>query len=146
MKERIEKIKAHLYRHRVAYSCTATGIAVAGFTYFIMRSKSSQRIGRGIPVTASRGIPVTGESVVIDNASKFLIGSNRILNTVSYISAERSGPPSWVIRCIETGVIFTSQNIAASEMDLPASEISRQLNGVIDHVRGYTFERICMAA
>ena len=113
---------------------------------FTLRSNASQRISLGIPETASRGIPVTGENVAINKASNILIGKSNVLNNVSYISANRQGPPSWVVRCIETGKIFTSQHLTALEMDLPENELSRHLNGALDHVRGFTFERICMAA
>ncbi len=69
-----------------------------------------------------------------------------MLNSVSFILSNRQGPPSWVVRCKETGDIFASQNSAANGMNLPANEISKHLNGVMDTVRGFTFERICMAA
>jgi hypothetical protein len=129
-----DKIKKHVKKYKVVYSCAATGIVVAGITSVIMRRNiMSQHIGRGISVTANRGI-----SVVADRSA--------VTNSVSFISSRRQGAPSWVIRCVETGRIFTSQLSASTEMQLPASEISKHLNGVMDNVRGYTFERICMAA
>lgn len=65
----------------------------------------------------SPGVAGTGESAVSQN---IVTGKNNVLNNVSYISADRKGPPSWVVRCKETDQIFT--------------------------VRDFTFERICMAA
>jgi hypothetical protein len=62
------------------------------------------------------------------------------------IEANRQGPPSWVVRCKETSDIFMSQKAAAKEMGLSASHLSDHLSGGMDHVRGFTFERICMAA
>jgi hypothetical protein len=97
-----------------------------------MRGVASQPVGRDIVVTARRGIAVTGRKVVMNN--------------VSYISADRQGPPSWVVRCKETGDIFTSQNSAAVKMNIPANNLSQHLNGVRDHVNGLHFERICLAA
>jgi hypothetical protein len=127
------KIKNHIEEHKLAYSCVATGIVVATFTSIIMRSVASrQSIRGGISVPAQGGISV--------------LGKNNVLNNVSYISSNRTGPPSWVIRCLETGDLFTSQKSAALELEIPASEISKHLNGMMDNVRGYTFERICMAA
>jgi hypothetical protein len=127
-----KNVKNHFERHKVAYSLGA-GVAVAGITCLIMRGVHSQHIGRGISVTADRGISVVADrSVVKDN--------------VFLISARRQGAPSWVVRCLETGGIFSSQLSAAKEMNLPASELSQHLNGKMDHVRGFTFERICMAA
>ena len=132
MKEHIEQIKEHFKRHKVLYSCIGTGIGVAGITCVIMRSRASQHIGRGTSVTANRGISVVAErSVVTSN--------------VSFISSRRQGAPSWVVRCKETGHIAPSQLKMAVDMGLSASEISKQLTGAMDNVRGYHFERICLA-
>lgn len=129
----IEKVKEHIKEHKLAYSCAATGFAVAGITFLITRGISSQHIGRGTSVTANRGISVVADrSVVTSN--------------VSFISSRRQGAPSWVVRCKETGQIFTSQRSTALEMGLSESELSKHLNGLLDHVRGFTFERICIAA
>ena len=133
MGQKAQKIKKHVKRHEVLYSFLGKGVVIAGITALIMRGVASQHINRGISVVADRGISVFADRSVVTN-------------TVSLISSRRQGAPSWVIRCIETGVIFTSQLKAATEMELPASEISKQLNGTMDSVRGYTFERICMAA
>jgi hypothetical protein len=119
-----KNVRSHFERHKIAYSFGA-GLAIAGITCLIMRGVRSQHIGRGISVVADG-------SVVKDNL--FLI------------SSRRQGAPSWVVRCLETGEIFSSQLSAAKEMNLPASELSQHLNGKMDHVRGFTFERICMAA
>ncbi len=127
-----KEVKSHFEKYKFAYLAGGV-VGIAGITYLIMRGVDpSEPIGRGISVTAERGISVLGKKVVMEN--------------VSYISSNRQGPPSWVIRCVETGDIFTSQISAAREMGLPASEISKQLNGVMDHVRGNHFERICLAA
>jgi hypothetical protein len=124
-------IKEHISRHKVAYSF-GSGFIVAGITFCIMRGVASQPISRGIAVTAERGIAVLGKKVVMNN--------------VSYISAHRQGPPSWVVRCLETGHIFSSQNSAALEMGILKSDLSQHLNGVKDHANGFHFERICLAA
>ena len=130
----IGKIRNHFIRNAPLYL-----VGIAGFSCLMMRGRSgvlsvpdSQLVGRGISVTAKDGISVLGKRVEMNN--------------VSYFSSNRQGPPSWVIRCKETGALFTSQNSAAVEMGLPASEISKHLNGVMGNVRGNTFERICMAA
>ncbi|MET0786296.1 MAG: hypothetical protein ABWY25_06280 [Paenisporosarcina sp.] len=132
IKERYDQVKAHVKRHEVVYSCVATGIVVATFTTIIMRGVASQHIRGAIGVPTQRTIGVLGKNVVISN--------------VSYISANRQGPPSWVVRCKETGNIFTSQAKAAFEMGLPKDHLSNHLNGARDNVGGFTFERICMAA
>jgi hypothetical protein len=41
----------------------------------------------------------------------------------------KQGPPSYVIRCVETGEIFTSQAEACRKLGLDPSTLSRHLNG-----------------
>lgn len=124
-------IKDHIHNHLVLYSIGGA-IVVAGITTCVVRGVASQSDSRDIVVTANRAIGVVGKKVVMRN--------------VSYISSDRQGPPSWVVRCKETGEIFTSQRSAAMSMGLSDSHISQHLNGVREHVNGNTFERICMAA
>jgi hypothetical protein len=129
MNKQVEKIKNHVREHKVVY----ISIGIAGITTLIVRGVASQRIDRGISVVADRGISVIADRSVVTN-------------NVSLISSRRQGAPSWVVRCKETGNIFASQREASEAMNLPASELSKHLNGVMDNVRGNTFERICMAA
>jgi len=129
----MSKIKDHLKKYKMVYISVGCSLAVAGITVLIMRDvRSSQLISRGISVTAEGGISVLGKKVEMNN--------------VSYISSNRQGPPSWVVRCLETDKIFTSQSAAAKGMNLSTKEISKHLNGVMSDVRGFHFERICMAA
>lgn len=128
--EKFDKVKRHLKENRPVY--ILGGLTLAGFTCLIVRDVVHQPISRGIAVAADRGIAVAGRKVSMSN--------------VSYISADRQGPPSWVVRCKETGEVFTSQRNAATEMGLPYNELSRHLNGLRDNVRGNHFERICLAA
>lgn len=141
----LDRVKAHVGRYKVAYSVGGV-IVVAGITGAIMRGVALQHIGRGIPVAAERGIPVLADGSVVTNNASFIFGQNKVLNNVSYIASRRQGPPSWVVRCLETNQIFTSQNEAAMLMDIPAAELSRHLNGLLDHVYNWHFERICLAA
>ena len=121
-------IKEHIKKHQTAYACLSTGIIVAVFTSFVLRNNTPKIIK----------VDAGNDAVVM--------GANSVLNQVSYITAERQGPPSWVVRCLETNQIFTSQNAASETMELDRSTLSRHLNGMIEHVNGYHFERICMAA
>jgi hypothetical protein len=131
--EEIKSLKEHFQKHKRRYLEAAGALGVAGFTCLIMRGVASQHIGCGISVSADRGISVIADrSVVRDN--------------IFLISSRRQGAPSWVVRCLETGGIFPSQLSVAKEMGLSSSEISKHLNGVMDDVRGFHFERIAMAA
>lgn len=159
-----DKIKNHFKKYKWYYIIGGS-LVFAGVTGLILRknldllcgsnphllcgsggSFSNLSISRGIPVTASRGIPVTGEnSGFIFNNQQGLVNRNT-MNITQVVDSLRRGAPSWVVRCLETGEAFMSQRAAANAMGLSEAEISRHLNGALDHVRGYHFDRICMAA
>ena len=165
-----KKIKGHFKREKKTYITIAvTTVVVAGITTAIVKTHSNSSISRGIAVTAqrvhdipgdtsvnalevSRGGEVLGNSYTALNGDIKLKdvttitvrdGSNNVFNLYE---AMRQGPPSWIVRCKETGVIFMSQSEAAQKMGLAANELSQHLNGIREHVEGYTFERIAMAA
>jgi hypothetical protein len=126
-----DRFKQHVNEHKVPYLIGA-GVGIAGITYAITRGVTSQPIGHGISVTAQDGISVLGKKVVMSN--------------VSYISANRQGPPSWVTRCLESGEIYSSQALAAMHEKVDPSYLSKHLNGLMENANGKHFERICMAA
>jgi hypothetical protein len=126
-----QEITAHLEENKTLY-VAAGGMLFAGITCLIMRGIASQSIGSSITGTADHGITVIGKKIAMNN--------------VSYISANRQGPPSWVVRCLETNEIFTSQRAAEMAMDLTPGNVSKQIAGLIDHANSFHFERICLAA
>lgn len=130
------RVRKHLKKNKQIYIGLGIGLGFAGITWLIVRNQS-QPITSSVTGGAGHSVTVTGHRVEIrDNT----------LNMVSYISAERQGPPSWVVRCIETGQVFTSQRSAALAMEIAETNISKHLNGLQDTAQGYTFERLCMAA
>ncbi len=142
-----EKLRDHWARHKHLYVGIVLGVALAGITLLIVRRVNAQ------PIQGADGVLAQGADGVLGKRVDATFGSSVIadtinaetFNNVSYVSVTRQGPPSWVIRCLETGEIFMSQKQAAELMGLPASHISEHLNGAMPHVRGYTFERLCMA-
>jgi hypothetical protein len=124
------RLEAHFKKHRNAYVGIAVGIGIGLVMTRCLGAESKTVIG----------------DVVIGDETNVIAGHNNILNQVSYIDSLRQGPPSWVVRCLETGEVFTSQKAAAKAMGISASHLSRHLHGNLAVVRGYTFERICMAA
>jgi len=138
-----DEIKSHFEKYKAVYITGGAGILFASFTYLYMRGVASQSIRDATGVPAQGAIGVLGERNVSQN---IVSGKSNVLNSVSYFSSDRQGPPSWVVRCIETGDVFASQKSAANQMGLSASHLSEHLNGVRDHVSGNHFERICMAA
>lgn len=131
MRNQITAVKQHIQDHKTVY-ISVGGVVFAGITCVIMRDVVSQPISSIVNGTAGSIVNGTRNKVVMNN--------------VSFISANRQGAPSWVIRCKETGNIFTSQRSAASAMEINESYISRHLNGLQEHANNYHFERICMAA
>lgn len=114
MKEKIEKVKAHLKEHKVAY--IAGGVGVAAGVVVTLALKSD--------------IKVTG----------IIIGKNNTLNQTTLLV--RRGHPGNVIRCIQTGEVFASQGRAAEAMGISPSNLSQHLNGKYAHAGGYTFENL----
>jgi len=142
-------VKKHVEDNKGFYIGLGIGAAIAGFTFLIMRRYSNCSISPAIGVTAKRAPGVPGKTSINAlevNRGGLVLGDSYALNNVSFISSNRQGPPSWVIRCLETGNIFTSQRAAALAMKLSESHLSEHLNGLKDHIDGYHFERICLAA
>lgn len=46
------------------------------------------------------------------------------------------------VRCLETGKTYNSILAAANDLDLKHGNISRHLQGVLKHVKGYHFEKV----
>jgi lactam utilization protein B len=128
----IDKLKDHIKKHKTLYCSVGTGVVFAGITAIVMRSVAMQSISSSVTGTAGSSVTGTGKRVAISN--------------ISFISADRQGPPSWVVRCKETGKIFTSQRSASLEMGIIQTNLSKHLNGLQDNAEGFHFERICMAA
>lgn len=127
----MSKFKNHLTKHKWKYILGGT-IVVAGITMLITRHRLVPHIEYSSNVFAQDSINVLGKNVVTNN--------------VSFISSNRQGSPSWVVRCLETDQVFTSQNSAAKALNISASNLSQHLNGILEHADGLHFERICMAA
>ena len=122
-----DRVKQHVREHKEAY---VVGLIATG-TCLIMRDIVSQSINRDVIVVAGRDAIVARKKIAMHN--------------VSFISADRQGPPSWVVRCLETGDVFKSQRTAARELNVTPSNLSRHLNGLQDTAQGLHFERIAMA-
>lgn len=141
----MSKLTDHFRKHKTVYFVIGASVLSACITAALVRH-ILQSASRGIPVTASRGIPVTGQGSDIFRNATVKWFSSPTINIEQVVESHRRGAPSWVVRCLETGDAFMSQASAASHLDVPQSELSKHLNGKVEHVRGLHFERICMAA
>lgn len=143
----MNEIKEHLKKYQTLYigaACLAVGVGLACFTPPIMKKLfiSPEMLG-----TASPEMLGTWEKTVsIFNPDVKVLGSNNHINLQQVISANRSGAPSWVVRCLETGEVYPSQRSAAIANGIAESDLSRHLNGIRDLAENLHFERICMAA
>ena len=54
----------------------------------------------------------------------------------------RRGHAGNVVRCLETGEIFASQNRACDLLGLNRADLSTHLSGEKDNVKGLTFEKV----
>jgi DNA endonuclease I-HmuI-like, NUMOD-like domain len=120
MKERIEKIKDHLKEYRAVYISGAVGIVIGGVGVYILTKK-----GGSNQITDS--YKLQWKPTTTNNVTTILM---------------RLGHPGNMVRCIETGEVFASQNRAAKVMGIKASNLCSHLNGRHPHAGGYHFERI----
>lgn len=129
-----EKLKAHWEKYKQTYIMVGVSIAV------------SIVVGVGVYVLTKPKTPnINVDMNVGDNNHDPQQMVN--LGTLNYtIEANRQGPPSWVVRCLETGEVFSSQNKAAEALGVSKQDISLSLNGIKDNAGGLHFERICMSA
>jgi hypothetical protein len=118
--KKYEQIKAHVRRNEKAYYI-GTIVVVAGVTFLVTRR-------------------VYAPSSLF---AKKIVIKDSVMIFSTY--ARQQGPPSWVVRCVENGEIFTSQADAAARMGLSASNLSSHLNGKYADVSGYHFERVAIA-
>ena len=129
-----EKVKAHWEKYKQTYITIGVGIAasvVVGVVVYALTKRNNPDINVDMNVGDNNHDP---QQMVN-------------LGTLNYtIKANRQGPPSWVVRCVETGEVFSSQNKAADSLGIGSKDISCQLNGIKPDVNGLHFERVCIAA
>jgi hypothetical protein len=131
LKDKIQKIKDHFVRNQAAYISGGTGILVgAGITLIIMRGRHA-----GI-----RGVPDTAENSVFVRPLSFL--STQTNNIVTVVERENRGHPGYLIRCLETNEIFTSQKQAARAKNVSDAIFSLHVRRKLDDINGLHFERM----
>ena len=122
-----DRIKAHFQRNKTRYYVGST-IGVAAITLVIMRGRHASFLRS-----------LDGQDVVTMRPLTFF--SNRT-NIVTVIAREGRGHPGYLVRCKETGDIFSSQSGAASWAGTSAVNMSQHLSGRFPDVYGLHFERI----
>lgn len=128
----INKAKKHLSDHKDAYLVLGTAAVVAGFTVVIMRRNYSV-------VPRVTDADMQSVSARTFSFSFFMKDSG---NAVTTVHTGARGHPGFVIRCLETGQLFPSQNSAAKAFDGWASVLSGHLSGKLSDFQGFHFERV----
>lgn len=117
-----DKVKMHVGRHKVLYSA-GTIFVISGVSYYIgLRSGST------------------------DILSPSVVGINNKLDQSVITLIDRSGPPSWVTYCVETGEEWLSQRSAAIAEGIRMSDLSSHLNFGTELANGKHYGRRGLAA
>ena len=78
------------------------------------------------------------------------INKMTIKDSVLYFTTyeRKQGPPSYVVRCIETGQVFQSQADACRQLGINPARLSRHLNNHpgYESILGHTWDRAAIAA
>ena len=133
----IDKVKNHIQKNKNYY--IVGGVLVgAGITCLIMRPVVS-----GIPRVPTSDVPRVSENVsyIQPRVLNFFSRTGDI--TTNIHNGER-GHPGFLTRCLETGDVFKSQAKAAEAFEVSSSVMSGHLNGKLDDVGGFHFERIAV--
>lgn len=154
---KIEKIKNHLKEHKREYliggSCLVLG-AVSGAAFLATTNMRPNSLDNTLPLSigsSNAGAACSSNAGAGENSNSQGVTfiqpkAKTVTNNVAIIDARRQGPPSWVVRCVETGEITASQRAMSLAMDIPETKISKHLNGLLENAGGYHFERICVSA
>jgi hypothetical protein len=122
-----KEVKNHFERNKSAY---ISGLGCLGMVFLMTR-------GRHV---VAPNVPA-GQNVVTVRPLSLL--SNRVTTSVvTVIEREGRGHPGYIVKCIETGELFTSQKRAALAQGVSDSTFSQHLNGLRPHVGGLHFERV----
>ena len=116
----MSKFADHLKKHAQFYIGSGVGIVIGATALYFATS-------------------TPGGNTAIQKVLAFKTG-NVTQNVIQQLS--RRGHPGNIIKCLETGETFASQNRASELLHIPSSVISKHLNGLIKDAKGLHFEKI----
>lgn len=119
--QQVEKAREHVRANKNAYIAGSVGAVVGGVSVFL-----------GV-----RQVSVTQKAKNIA-----LLNWKPVNNMEQTTVLVRRGHPGNIIKCVQTGELFASQNRAAEALDISRSNLSEHLNGFQPAVSGYTFEKM----
>ena len=120
MKERINKIKAHLRENKKVYY-VGTICFAAGATL--------------VAVIATRNVEIVDKKMIQINWRS--PGTNQIIH-----ETVRRMHPGYIVQNVRTGEVWASQNAAADALGIPRMVMSSHLRGLFPNVDGEVYRRI----
>lgn len=114
-----QKVKSHFKRNKGKYIVGGTCIVVGGTVGAYLGN-------RGIINIQLVNTGHVEQSLYIDKSINIL---------------SRRGHAGNIVRCVETGEVFASQNRACDLLGINRAELSNHLNGLKDDVKGLHFEK-----
>ena len=115
-----QKVKVHFKKHKVKYIVGGACLVVGGAVGYYLGNK-------GIINVQLVNTGSVEQHQYIDKSINVLT---------------RRGHAGNVVRCVETGEMFASQNRAAQLLGLNKFELSKHVRGLQDDVEGLHFEKI----
>lgn len=114
----------HFKKHKTAYiiAGSAVGGAILGVAGYFIFTKNGQ--------------------LVINESFQMKLIDRSVHNNTVITELVRQGHPGNKVRCIETGVVYPSQNVAAKSTGVNPGNLSSHLNGKNDSVKGLHFENL----
>lgn len=136
-------LKKHLKKHKTQYIFVGgvlVGLTLAGFTLVIVK-KSSIDFGEKLRINGD----TIGEKLRINGDTGFINFGTIKDSVVNVVERDGRGHPGYLVRCVENGLVYTSQTSAAKALGLNQTQLSNHMTGRTPHVKGYHFERIRLA-
>lgn len=113
----MNKIIVHLKRNKWKYIVGVLLIIIGFLIFYILRIRPS--------------------TTIINNLISTTNSPNAVITFL-----ERRGHPGFVVKCLETGEVFASQNRCASLLGINPADLSKHLRGLKVHAGGLHFERL----
>lgn len=124
------KIKDHLKRNKKLYFGLGIGVVIGGVGVYVGTTK----IRVNVTEEAQSSLNYTDVKPLVNVNSPITV--NNITELV------RRGHPGNVIKCLETGEVFASQNRASELLGINKDNLSKHLRGLRDDIGGLHFELV----
>lgn len=125
-------IKAHVGRHKVAYS-VGTIVVIAGITCVIMRS-----------YVAQGATSISDAQGGLTNTASFNFSNKPTINVITVLERSGRGHPGYPVMCLEDNIVYLSQKLAAEAYDFTEGLLVGHLAGKFPDVDGRHFIRVSL--